>query len=99
MKGIQVEGGSASGFLLNAVEESAIEDRIAAVESEAGPIEVVVFNLGAGLINKMLIQMPVFFVLMPVSILGGFFILAHAIGPILIAYRGVFATWLNAPFQ
>ena len=59
----------------------------------------VVFNLGAGLINKMLIQMPVFFVLMPVSILGGFFILAHAIGPILIAYRGVFAAWLNAPFQ
>jgi NAD(P)-dependent dehydrogenase (short-subunit alcohol dehydrogenase family) len=44
---IQGEGGSASGFLLNAAEEGAIEDRIAAVEQEIGPIEVVVFNLGA----------------------------------------------------
>jgi len=44
---IQSEGGSASGFLLNAIEDDAIEERIAAVEAEIGPIEVVVFNLGA----------------------------------------------------
>jgi len=44
---IESEGGSATGFLLNAVEEGAIETRIAAVEAEIGPIEVVVFNLGA----------------------------------------------------
>jgi len=47
VESIQSEGGSASGFLLNAIEPDAIEDRIAAVEQEIGPIEVVVFNLGA----------------------------------------------------
>ena len=41
------EDGSASGFLLNAVEPDSIEERIAAVEADIGPIEVVVFNLGA----------------------------------------------------
>jgi len=41
------EGGSATGFLLNAAEEGSIEDRVAAVEAEVGPIEVVVYNLGA----------------------------------------------------
>ena len=32
---------------MNAVEENAIEDRVAEVEAQVGPIEVVVFNLGA----------------------------------------------------
>jgi NAD(P)-dependent dehydrogenase (short-subunit alcohol dehydrogenase family) len=45
--GIEREGGSASGFLLNAVEPDSIEDHVVAVEAEIGPIEVVVFNLGA----------------------------------------------------
>ena len=40
-------GNSASGFLLNVVEANSIEDRVAAVEADIGPIEVVVFNLGA----------------------------------------------------
>jgi NAD(P)-dependent dehydrogenase (short-subunit alcohol dehydrogenase family) len=44
---IQSEGGSASGFLLDAVEEGSIEARVAAVEAEIGPIEVAVYNLGA----------------------------------------------------
>lgn len=44
---INDEGGAASGFLLNAVEPDSIETRVAAVESEIGPIEVVVYNLGA----------------------------------------------------
>jgi NAD(P)-dependent dehydrogenase (short-subunit alcohol dehydrogenase family) len=47
VENIEGEGGSATGYLLNAVEENAIEDRVAAIESEIGPIEVVVFNLGA----------------------------------------------------
>ena len=47
VKTIQDEGGEASGFILNAVEESSIEDRISAVEADIGPIEVLVFNLGA----------------------------------------------------
>jgi NADP-dependent 3-hydroxy acid dehydrogenase YdfG len=44
---IEAEGGSASGYLLNAVEENSIEVRVAAVEAELGPIDIVVFNLGA----------------------------------------------------
>jgi NAD(P)-dependent dehydrogenase (short-subunit alcohol dehydrogenase family) len=47
VENIQSEGGSASGFLLNAIEADSIEERVAAVEAEIGPIEVVVFNLGA----------------------------------------------------
>jgi NAD(P)-dependent dehydrogenase (short-subunit alcohol dehydrogenase family) len=44
---IKEDGGEASGFLLNAVEEDSIEQTITQVESDIGPIEVVVFNLGA----------------------------------------------------
>jgi len=47
VQGIEEEGGSASGFLLNAVEPDSLEERVAAVEADIGPIEVVVFNLGA----------------------------------------------------
>jgi NAD(P)-dependent dehydrogenase (short-subunit alcohol dehydrogenase family) len=44
---IEQAGGSASGYLLNAVDENSIEERVAAIEAEIGPIEVVVYNLGA----------------------------------------------------
>lgn len=44
---IEGEGGSASGFLLNAVEAGSIEDRVAAVEADIGPIQVAIYNLGA----------------------------------------------------
>ena len=44
---IESGGGSATGFLLNAIEAGAIEERVAAIEAEIGPIEVVVYNLGA----------------------------------------------------
>lgn len=44
---IEGDGNSASGFLLNAIEPGSIEDRVAAIETEIGPIEVVVYNLGA----------------------------------------------------
>ncbi|RIL05021.1 MAG: short-chain dehydrogenase [Proteobacteria bacterium] len=44
---IERDGGSATGFLLNAIEAGAIETRVAAIEDEIGPIEVVVYNLGA----------------------------------------------------
>jgi len=47
VESIEAEGGEASGFLLNAAEPDSIEDRIRAVESDIGPIEVLVFNLGA----------------------------------------------------
>jgi len=44
---IEESGGAASGYLLNATEEDAIEERVAAVEADIGPIEVVIYNLGA----------------------------------------------------
>ena len=44
---IESEGGSASGYLLNAIEDNVIEDLITSIESEVGPIEVFVYNLGA----------------------------------------------------
>lgn len=44
---IEAEGGEASGYLLNAIDEGAIEERVAAIEADIGPIEVVVYNLGA----------------------------------------------------
>ena len=44
---IEVEGGSASGFLLNAVETGSIEQLVTHIESDVGPIAVAVFNLGA----------------------------------------------------
>ena len=45
--GIIEEGGSASGYLLDAVAEGTIENLVNEVESDVGPIEVGVFNLGA----------------------------------------------------
>ncbi len=44
---IEAEGGTASGYLLNAVEPDSIEQLVEQVESQTGPIEVAVFNLGA----------------------------------------------------
>jgi NAD(P)-dependent dehydrogenase (short-subunit alcohol dehydrogenase family) len=44
---IKNDGGSATGFLLNAIEANSIEERVAAIEADIGPIEVVVYNLGA----------------------------------------------------
>ena len=46
--------GSASGYLLNAVDPDTIEERITAIEANIGPIEVVVFNLGAQVGNRAL---------------------------------------------
>ncbi len=44
---IEDDGNSASGFLLNAVVEHSIEERVAAIEADIGPIEVAIYNLGA----------------------------------------------------
>lgn len=49
---IEEEDGSASGFLLDASKENSIEERVAAVESDIGPVEVAVFNLGAQIGNR-----------------------------------------------
>ena len=44
---IEDDGGTATGVLLNAVEEGTIEKLVDSVERDTGPVEVVLFNLGA----------------------------------------------------
>jgi NAD(P)-dependent dehydrogenase (short-subunit alcohol dehydrogenase family) len=56
VESIESEGGAATGLLLNALEPDSIEERVAAVEAEIGPIEVVLFNLGAQIGDRSLSQ-------------------------------------------
>ena len=56
VENIESEGGSASGFLLNAVVAGSIEERVADVEANIGPIEVVVYNLGAQIGDRALMD-------------------------------------------
>ncbi len=49
-------GGSASGFIMNAIDENAIESRVASVEADIGPIEVAIYNLGAQIGNRSLVE-------------------------------------------
>ena len=53
---IAEDGGAASGFLLNAVAPGTIEERIAAIEADVGPIEVAVYNLGAQIGDRSLAE-------------------------------------------
>lgn len=47
VNGIKDAGGEATGMLLNAIDENVLEDCITHVEANIGPIETVIFNLGA----------------------------------------------------
>lgn len=51
---IQAIGGEATGFLLDATVENSIEERITQIEADIGPIQVVLFNLGAQIGNRSL---------------------------------------------
>ncbi len=53
---IQKQGGSASGELLNAIEDGAIENLVDSVEKNVGPVEVLIHNLGAQSGMKLLDQ-------------------------------------------
>jgi NAD(P)-dependent dehydrogenase (short-subunit alcohol dehydrogenase family) len=44
---IRAGGGEATGFLLNAADDDVIEETVEKTEAEIGPIDVVIFNLGA----------------------------------------------------
>jgi len=55
---IEGGGGAASGYLLNAVKENTIEERIRAIEAEIGRIEVVLYNLGAQIGDRPLEETP-----------------------------------------
>lgn len=45
--GIESADGEATGLLLNALDENSIEDAVTHIEANIGPIEVVIYNLGA----------------------------------------------------
>ena len=47
IKTIEESGGSATGFLIDVIKDNVIEDLIENVEKNIGPIDVVVYNLGA----------------------------------------------------
>lgn len=51
---IEAAGGSANGMLLNAVTDGSIEDLVEEVEANIGPIDTVLFNLGAQIGNRSL---------------------------------------------
>ncbi len=51
-------GGKASGRLINAIEDGAIEDLVTQVERDIGPIDVAVYNLGAQIGNRPLAETP-----------------------------------------
>ena len=47
VKNIEDNGGSASGFLIDIIKDNVIQDLIENIETNIGPIDVVVYNLGA----------------------------------------------------
>ena len=47
IKEIEDAGGKATGSLLNVIEENSIEDLVNKIESEIGPIDTVIYNIGA----------------------------------------------------
>jgi NAD(P)-dependent dehydrogenase (short-subunit alcohol dehydrogenase family) len=47
VKNIEEDGGTASGHLINAIEENVLEQLIISIEKDHGPIEVLIYNLGA----------------------------------------------------
>ena len=51
---IEGAGGSASGFLMNAIADGTIEERVEQVEADIGPIEIAIYNLGAQIGNRAL---------------------------------------------
>ena len=55
---IEDAGGSATGALLNASEDGAIEELVERTERDIGPIDTALYNLGAQIGNRMLSDTP-----------------------------------------
>lgn len=55
---IEDAGGSASGTLLNAAEDGAIEELVARTEADIGPIHAALYNLGAQIGDRSLADTP-----------------------------------------
>ena len=77
-------GGSATGHLLNAIEEDTIEDLVSQIEADIGPIEVALFNLGAQIGDRPLAATPYkTFELGWRMATFGLYRLAHALTPLM----------------
>lgn len=55
---IRSAGGEATGVMLNAIEENTIEECVDNVEANTGPIEVILYNLGAQIGDRTLDDTP-----------------------------------------
>ena len=55
---IEAAGGSATGVIVNAVEDGTIEELVESIERDIGPIEVAVYNLGAQIGTRDLLDTP-----------------------------------------
>ena len=53
---IEKSGGKASGSLLNVIEENSIEDLVNKIESQIGPIDTVIYNIGAQIGDRALAE-------------------------------------------
>lgn len=83
---IEAAGASASGRLLDAAEDGAIEELVEQVEGTVGPIEAVLFNLGAQIGNRALEDTPHrLFELGWRLATFGLFRVAHAVLPRMVA--------------
>ncbi|MGY6551406.1 MAG: SDR family NAD(P)-dependent oxidoreductase [Erythrobacter sp.] len=58
IEGITAQGGSASGVLMNAAEDGAIEELVARTEADVGPVRAALYNLGAQIGNRSLADTP-----------------------------------------
>ncbi|KWV91991.1 SDR family NAD(P)-dependent oxidoreductase [Erythrobacter sp. YT30] len=55
---IEAAGGTATGTLLNATEDGSIEELVERIESDIGPIDTALYNLGAQIGNRKLHDTP-----------------------------------------
>jgi NAD(P)-dependent dehydrogenase (short-subunit alcohol dehydrogenase family) len=53
---IQADGGSATGYVINTVDDKSIEQLVERIEADIGPIEVTLFNLGAQIGSRALAE-------------------------------------------
>jgi NAD(P)-dependent dehydrogenase (short-subunit alcohol dehydrogenase family) len=94
---IEAAGGSASGTLLNAAEDGAIEELVERTERDVGPIHCALYNLGAQIGNRTLDQTPhrIFELGWRLATFG-VFRLAHAMFPAMVerAKTGAHSTLL-----
>lgn len=58
VEGVRADGGAATGRMLNAVEPDTIETLVEEVERDVGPIHTLVFNLGAQIGDRALVNTP-----------------------------------------